>query len=252
MSSSAKRPAATSRATGLGWYGWPSTPLPGRPPDLRSQAHDFAARTSDLLNRTVAHGIRISVVLQVDGQVGWAGYGIGKDNPFPGRGIPLTISAAPARCYLHVMHTLVQRYGVLITDQSSFGLYLDEQLGRNVFHYDYIRYPGNLYPAAHLQINAVSATFDELCGQLDREAELARLHFPVGGRRFRPCLEDVVEALIIEGLAVGRPGWEQAVEEHRTWFHRIQLKAAVRDDPDAVREELARLDEIERNPGRYY
>lgn len=226
--------------------------MPGRPPDLRSQAYEFAARTSDLLNRTVAHGIRISAVLQDDGQVGWIGYGISKPDPFPGRGIPLTISAARPRCYLHVMHTLVQRYGVLITDQSSFGLYLDEQLDRSVFHYDYARYPGNPYPAAHVQVNAVSATFDELCDRLDRGAELARLHFPVGGKRFRPCLEDLVEMLIVEGLATGRDGWQAAIEEHRTWFHRIQLKAAVRDDLDAVREELRRLEEIEQNPGRYY
>ena len=115
--------------------------MPARPSDLRSQALDFAGRISDLLNRTVANGIRISVILQDDGQVGWAGYGITKQQPFPGRGIPLTLSAAPPRCYLHVMHTLVQRYGVLITDVSSFGLYLDEQLDRNIFHYDYTRVP---------------------------------------------------------------------------------------------------------------
>jgi len=73
-----------------------------------------------------------------------------------------------------------------------------------------------------------------------------------GTYRFRPCLEDTVEALIVEELATARAGWEQAVEEHRSWFHRIQLKAAVRDDPEAVREELQRLEELERQPKRYY
>jgi len=87
--------------------------LPARPPDLRGQALDFAGRTSDLLNRTVADGIRISAILQADGQIGWVGYGITRQQPFPGRGIPLTLTAAPPRCYLHVMHTLVQRHGVL-------------------------------------------------------------------------------------------------------------------------------------------
>jgi len=62
----------------------------------------------------------------------------------------------------------------------------------------------------------------------------------------------VVEALIVEKLVPGRRGWEQAVEENRTWFHRIQLKAAVRDDPEAVREELRRLEELERRPKRYF
>jgi hypothetical protein len=125
-------------------------------------------------------------------------------------------------------------------------------LDRNVFHYDYTRAPANPYPPAHFQIKATSATFNELCALLGRDPELDRLHFPVGSRRFRPCLEDVVEALIIEELVHGRTGWKQAVEEHRTWFHRIQLKAAVRDDPEAVREELRRLEELERQPKRYY
>ena len=218
--------------------------------DLRTQAAEFAARTADLLNRTVTQGIRINVVLQDDGAVGWAGYGISKHAPFPGTGIPLTLSTAQPHCYLHVMHTLVQLHGMLVTDQSSFGLYLDEDLDRNVFHYDFARNPGNPYPVAHVQVNATSAAFDELCGRLDRATELGRVHFPVGGKRFRPCLEDVVELLIVEGLATGRAGWQEAVEEHRTWYRRIQLKAAVRDDPDAVREELQRLEETEYGPSR--
>ena len=250
MSSSAKLSSDDSTATVPGWCGWPSAELPARQPDLRSQASEFAGRTSDLLNRTVANGIRVVAVLQEDGQIGWAGYSISKERPSPGRGIPLTVSAARPRCFLHVMHTLIQAYGVLITDQSSFGLYLDQDLGGCVFHYDYTRYPGNPYPAAHVQVDATSTAFDELCSRLNRDAELARLHFPVGGRRFRPCLEDVVEMLIVEGLAVGRDGWEQAIEEHRTWFRRIQLKAAVRDDPEAVREELERLEELQRQEKR--
>jgi len=219
--------------------------LPTRQPDLRDQAAEFARRTSDLLNRTVANGVRIRVVLREDSQLGWAGYEIDRRRPFPGRGIPLTLTAAAPRCYLHVMHTLVQRYGVLVTDRSSFGLYLDEQLDRNVFHYDYARDPSNPYPVAHLQVDATSAAFNELCGRVNRDAELGRLHFPVGGKRFRPCLEDLVEMLVVEGLVSSRDGWQAATTEHRAWFHRIQLKAAVRDDPDAAREELRRLEDLQ-------
>jgi hypothetical protein len=145
---------------------------------------------------------------------------------------------------------------MLVTERSSFGLYLDQELDRNVFHYDYARDPSNPYPVAHLQVAAASPTFDELCQRLDRDVELARLHFPVGGRRFRPCLEDLVEMLIIEGLVTGRDGWQSATTEHRAWFHRIQLKAAVRDDPDAARQELRRLEDQQppadrTRPGRW-
>jgi hypothetical protein len=74
--------------------------------------------------------------LRDDSQAGWIGYGIGRQNLFPGRGIPLAINGPPIHCYLHVLHTLVQAHGVLITDESSFGLYLDQDLDNNLFHYD--------------------------------------------------------------------------------------------------------------------
>lgn len=201
---------------------------------------------SDLLNRTVTDGIRVRAVLRDDNQVGWVGYGIYRGEPFPGRGIPLGLGAAAARCYLHVMHTLVQKHGVLVTHESSFGLYLDDELDSCLLHYDFARDPGNRYPAAHVQVNANSPAFDKLCQRLGRRDDLARLHLPVGGRRFRPCLEDMIEMLIVEELAAGRAGWETAIEEHRSRFRRIQLMAAVRDDPDAAREELSRLDEEQR------
>jgi hypothetical protein len=58
--------------------------------------------------------------------------------------------------------------------------------------------------------------------------ELGQLHFPVGGRRFRPTLEDIVEFLVLEGICDGRPGWENAVQEHRMRWRENQFKAAVR------------------------
>ncbi|HZD73235.1 MAG TPA: hypothetical protein VE776_05010 [Actinomycetota bacterium] len=202
---------------------------------------------SDLLNRTVTDGIRITAVLRADNQVGWIGFGVNRREPFPGRGIPLTLGGTPAQCYIHVMHTLVQRRGELATHESSFGVYLDADLSTCLMHYDFAREPGNRYPAAHVQVNAVSAAFGELCGRLGRRDDLSRLHLPVGGKRFRPCLEDLVEMLIVEGLAAGRAGWESAISEHRAAFLRIQLKAAVRDDPEAAREELTRWDEEQRH-----
>jgi hypothetical protein len=208
---------------------------------------------SDLLNRTVTDGIRMTAVLRDDNQVGWIGLGVNRREPSPGRGIPLTLGAAPARCHLHVMHTLVQRHGVLVTHESSFGLYLDPELDSCILHYDFARDPANRYPDAHVQVNAVSPAFDELCRRLGRQDHLARLHLPVGGKRFRPCLEDMVEMLLVEELAAGRTGWETAIHEHRSQFRRLQLMAAVRDDPEAAREELRRFDEEQRHelwPGR--
>ncbi|WP_164918846.1 hypothetical protein [Actinomyces oricola] len=40
-----------------------------------------------------------------------------------------------------------------------------------------------------------------------------------------------------------QPGWEECVESGRIEWRRIQLAAAVRDDPDTARRTLEALDE---------
>jgi hypothetical protein len=218
--------------------------LPLRP-DLRRQAHEFAQRINDLLNRTVADGVRVHALIREDGRIGWVGYRTGARRPYPGSGIPLALPRRRPRAFLHVMHTLMldDELRYLTAEQSSYGLYLAEDLSGCVFHYDYIRQPDNAYPPAHLQVEGASPDLDELFGRVGRSGRLGELHFPVGGKRFRPSLEEIVEFLVVEGLAEGRPGWEAAVEQHRAWYHRVQLRAAVRRDPEAAREALAEVGE---------
>ena len=57
------------------------------------------------------------------------------------------------------------------------------------------------YPEAHLQVYGESAALAAWKGT-PKSRQLARLHFPVRGRRYRPTLEDVVEFLIAKELAV--------------------------------------------------
>jgi hypothetical protein len=68
--------------------------------------------------------------------------------------------------------------------------------------------------------------------------ELSRLHLPVGGRRYRPTLEDVIEFLVTEKLAEPRDGWRAVVDAQRCHWETIQLKAAVRRNPQAAAEVL--------------
>ena len=64
----------------------------------------------------------------------------------------------------------------------------------------------------------------------------------MGGKRFRPCVEDVVEFLIVERLADGREGWREAVDGGRDSFTRIQAGAVARRYPNQARAALAGLD----------
>jgi hypothetical protein len=61
---------------------------------------------------------------------------------------------------------------------------------------------------------------------------MRELHFPVGGPRFRPCLEDVLELLVVEfGVDCSDEGRE-ALRRGRVTWRTLQLATAVRDSPD--------------------
>lgn len=212
-------------------------------PDLRNSAFRFANETiNDLLNRTVTDG-RVTSVIRQDGKIGWIGYGINKGSPFPGEPLPLSITAAPARCFLHVIHEVYfDEEGLLSVKRSTYGIFVGPTLDDPMLlHFDYDREPDNPYPQAHFQVAGDSAALKQLNEATGQTKTLADLHFPVGGKRFRPSLEDLIEFLIVEQFVEGRPGWNDAVKEHRERFHRIQLQAAVRRDPDTARVELERL-----------
>ncbi|KJL37751.1 hypothetical protein RS81_03509 [Microbacterium terrae] len=67
---------------------------------------------------------------------------------------------------------------------------------------------------------------------------LAELHFPVGGERFRPSVEDVVEFLIRQCGVDHVSGWEEHIYEGRELWRRMQFRAVVRDLPAEAAEIL--------------
>jgi hypothetical protein len=211
--------------------------------DLQAQAGQFAQQLTNLLNRTITDGVRVKSVLGDDGRVGWVGYEITRRQPFPGRPMPIGLRHGKPRCWLHVQHTLHQDdEGFLTAKQSTVALHIGPDPDSNcLFHYDYNRDPKTAYPEAHVQVPGTSPALGELGHLFGRQWELGQLHFPVGSRRFRPRLEDVVEFLIVEGFAEGREGWQRALNAHRAEFHRIQLAAAVRRDPETAQHALEKL-----------
>lgn len=211
-------------------------------PQLDDLARGFAGDVTDLLNRTVAHGVRLSAVLYGKDRC-IVGCGITKRHLTP-QTIACTLGAGKPTGHLLVVYTLQMddEATYLMVTKSEIGFYADDTRKGMVFHYDYARNQGNEYPAAHVQVGGHCEPLIEICTRAPGGPKALRdLHLPVGGRRFRPTLEEVVEALIVEGLAHGHAGWKQAVHEHRTEWLEIQLKAAVRRWPgwaaDALRHE---------------
>jgi hypothetical protein len=179
--------------------------------------------------------------MQEDGQIGWLGYKITKQTPFRGELVPVTISEAPPKCYIHVAQTVKLDHSgkFLLTVASAYSVRLEPRRDAPaLIRYEYNRDSTNRFPRAHVHVAGKSKLLEVFNRRTGNNKKLSQLHLPVGGRRYRPTLEDLVELLIVEGFVNCRKGWQQVLEEHRQKFQRIQLMAAVRRDPAAAAEAL--------------
>lgn len=201
-----------------------------------------------MLNGTVCHGVRLNAVIRdpIAGAKNGMniGYQISAKNQDLQTGIPLTISPKQPRLHLgFFMHLEVDDANAyMMVKQSMALLALDADLATELLHYDYERdkQKERGYPEAHLQICATSAHWD-VVSRLGDDLPLSKMHLPVGpvgGKRFRPSLEDVIEFLIVEGLVESRDGWRDALEKTRRPFQELQLRAAVREYPQVAAEAL--------------
>ena len=167
------------------------------------------------------------------------GYQIGRLKPI-GQPFALTVSRASPRLSIHLVHSLgLDDAGEhLTTIRSSYQL-SNAATDEPVVTYDYARDPPNEYPEAHLHIQGEAVAIQDMlerCGR--RKDKPDDLHFPVGGRRFRPCLEDLIEFCILERLVTPRNGWSAALNKSRNRFLDAQLRAAVRRFPESAATEL--------------
>lgn len=75
----------------------------------------------------------------------------------------------------------------------------------------------------------------------DEVPRLDELHFPLGGHRFRPCLEDVLEMLVEEfGVDCNLEGRE-TLRKGREHWRRRQVGTVVRDAPEEAIKMLSQL-----------
>ena len=218
--------------------------------DLVGKSQEFAGELSDLLNATVCDGPRLNCLVFYQDQYTIVGYHIERNN-LRGEGIPLKIKRDP-KFFLSVsIHLRPDEHNeYLMVQSSAMTLRTDSVIAnRNMLlHYDYEREKEDDYPEAHLQICATSAEWEQAGVRLDGDARLlSKLHLPVGGRRFRPTLEDIVEFLIVEKLVEARPRRQsmKAIETSREKFREKQLRAAIRRYPDVAIDQLRKDGRLE-------
>jgi len=137
--------------------------------------------------------------------------------------------------------------GYLSVQSSAFALTLNEETGRPAIRVEYERDRGNepddstpgrhRRSAAHVQIHGSSEELAYIQGLQGTRTlrTLDKFHISVGGRRFRPTLEDFIEFLWSERL-IGplHDGWQQVLAKHRSNWLILQLRAAVRSDPNTA------------------
>ncbi|MGV9709656.1 hypothetical protein ACWDTI_03225 [Gordonia sp. NPDC003424] len=128
--------------------------------------------------------------------------------------------------------------------------------GRNpLFRYEYVRNLGDRLPCAHIQFHGTHPELEAAMTDAGestprskkrktgkRRVVLSDLHFPVGGPRFRPPLEDVLAMLIEEfGIKPNGRSVRDALDflagEREDW-RRTQVAVVVRDAPSRAAETL--------------
>lgn len=205
---------------------------------LRDQAISFAQEIKTLLNCSIASHVQIkAVALPVgDDRLFMLGHLLDK-RLLTAERFQLKPRAPKVELWMDVSFQLrldAEREHLMV-HKSFVGLFGSKGAKHGLFHYDYERDKADGYPDAHLQVEASSDFFGELNDpKCDAGRSLASLHFPVGGKRFRPCLEDVIEFLAVERIVQTKDGYEKVLEAGRERFRRNQLMAAMRRDPATV------------------
>jgi hypothetical protein len=201
---------------------------------LASVTRAFAGELKDLLNATVCDAAYLGVIERPDGQVvlGTELRKLGRARPVRLRqrgGVPLWLTI--------YMRTSLDPEGHLVTQDSTYTLSKGFD-PVELLHYDYERDKVG-YPDAHIQIAGGSADWDEVLLAVGRpRGGLGKLHLTVGGRRYRPSVEDVIGMLIAEQFLLPKSGTRERLDASRDAFQRRQLRAAIRRDPDAAVLEL--------------
>jgi hypothetical protein len=214
--------------------------------NLQAQAEDFARELNDLLKKTFK-GRQPQFRAIADSKSGRVSINSCIDRDGEQIVEPISVSLIGRRGIPKVLFDIEfecqwsSEFNFLAVQESSIELRLDGT--RNpLFRYDFDKHKKGENPSAYLHVHAHR---DEIAwlmiqgnGAKPRERKkrgampvLSSIHFPLGGERFRPCVEDVLQFCIHEfGLEVKATS-RHALETGRVQWRNKQLKAAISDSP---------------------
>lgn len=205
-------------------------------PGLYDQASNFASRIATLLEGTVAHDAPV-VAERRGNRMVVAPLEQGERQP-----IVLTCDGRPVvDLWLHYFCSWDSYESYLAVDESRVHVCI-HQVGEPLLRFEYERGQRGSR-AAHVHVHAASTGLGWLSAITGspRKPQLWSLHLPVGGRRFRTALEDVIE-MLVEDLGIqSKDGWEAQLEESREEWLVMQTHAVTRDRPKKAAETLEEL-----------
>jgi hypothetical protein len=122
----------------------------------------------------------------------------------------------------------------LAVEESTYDLFAEVDRAP-LLRIHYRRYQQS-EPAAHIHVHGHRGAPSHLLSQTGHESphEMASLHVPVGGARFRPCLEDFIQFLVCECLLDAEAGWRAHVDAGRERWRLRQAAVVARDAPEVA------------------
>lgn len=161
--------------------------------------------------------------------------------------IPLFVAGEQvAALWVQYRLTVAPETGRIVTETSQFRLLLQSDRDP-IARLEYDSRPSTS-PVAHWHVHAERGAFTALlakaavAGQRRRDpARLSTVHYPLGGARFRPSIEDFLCFLIEECGIDSRPGWRSTLARGRDRWHQVQARLVAHDHADDVAAELRRL-----------
>lgn len=207
-------------------------------PVLLEQAEEFAVDIANLLNATMCDDAPIKAVVAQGGRILVGAY----DDQYAHIPIPLQVDGV-RHVDLKVHHQCRWDFtgAFLAVEESTISVLPARARDPLVrFHYERTR----PWASAHLHVHAERDLMGFLlAGRHPSKSPTFRsLHLPVGGRRFRPSIEDIVEFVIEEFHVTTKQDWRDHVEQRRQKWREIQIAAAIRDllraDPDRLHGDL--------------
>lgn len=206
------------------------------PGDLKRQAEEFGQQMAELLCSTLP-GLPYPPITAptLGGRAVIRPAGAGHGGAGPPVRLPLRVGGEVlATLDLSVYCKLDSAQRFLAVERSSYGL--TAAVDRTpVLRIDYRR-DMHSAPASHIQVHGHRGALSHLLSRAGHESphDMSALHIPVGGSRFRPCLEDFIQFLILECRFDFVSGWQEHVRAGRASWRRLQAATSTRDMPEVA------------------